>query len=54
MALNFMQTIKGEKVSKGRVSYQVNIGNWTKCYKNANINGAVKYERWWLPLYLVS
>ena len=44
MALNLMQTIKGEKVSKGRVSHQVNIGNWTKCYKNAIIDGTVKNE----------
>ena len=40
MALKLMQTIKGEKVPKGRVLHQVNKGNWSKCYKNAIIDGA--------------
>ena len=44
MALNFMQTIKGEKISKGRVLHQVNKGNWSKCYKNAIIDGAEKIK----------
>ena len=44
MALNFMQTIKGERISKGRVLHQVNKGSWIKCYKNAIKDGAEKIE----------
>ena len=44
MALNLMQTIKGEKIPKGRVLHQVNKDNWSKCYKNAIIDGADKIE----------
>ena len=44
MALNLMQTIKGEKIPKGRVLHPVNKGNWSKCYKNAIIDGADKIE----------
>ena len=44
MALNFMQTIKGERISNGRVLHQVNKGSWIKCYKNAIKDGAEKIE----------
>ena len=42
MALNLLQTIKSEEVPNGRVLHQVNKGNWSKCYKNAIIDGAEK------------
>ena len=44
MALNLMQTIKVEKIPKGRVLHPVYNGNWSKCYKNAIIDGGDKIE----------